>query len=113
MLPLFVFSAQLAAAKREGLREYGELAQRYVRAFDKKWLRGGAPSGEPLVGSADLQSLADLGNSFDLVKRMRLAPVSRDAVLGLGAATLVPFVPLLLTIMPLEELVTMLFGMVF
>ena len=111
--PLLVFAPQLAQAKRAGLRDYGTLAERYVREFDTKWLRGGAPTGEPLVGSADLQSLADLGNSFDLVKRMRLAPVSRDAVLGLGAATLVPFVPLLLTIMPLEELVTMLFGMVF
>jgi hypothetical protein len=111
--PLLVFAPQLAQAKRAGLREYGTLAERYVREFDAKWLRSGAPAGEPLVGSADLQSLADLGNSFDLVKRMRLAPVSRDAVLGLGAATLVPVVPLLLTIMPLEELVTMLFGMVF
>ncbi len=111
--PLLVFAPQLAQAKRAGLRDYGTLAERYVREFDTKWLRGGAPTGEPLVGSADLQSLADLGNSFDLVKRMRLAPVSRDAILGLGAATLVPFVPLLLTIMPLEELVTMLFGMVF
>jgi hypothetical protein len=111
--PLLVFAPQLAQAKRAGLRDYGTLAERYVREFDTKWLRGGAPTGEPLVGSADLQSLADLGNSFDLVKRMRLAPVSRDAILGLGAATLVPFVPLLLTIMPLEELVTMLFGTVF
>jgi len=111
--PLLVFAPQLAQAKRAGLREYGTLAERYVREFDAKWLRGGAPAGEPLVGSADLQSLADLGNSFEVVKRMRLAPVSRDAVLGLGAATLVPFAPLLLTIMPLEELVTMLFGMVF
>ena len=111
--PLLVFAPQLAQAKRTGLREYGTLAERYVREFDSTWLRGGAPAGQPLVGSADIQSLADLGNSFELVKRMRLAPVSRDAVLGLGAATLVPFAPLLLTIMPLEELVTMLFGMVF
>jgi len=31
------------AAKRAGLREYGTLAQQYVREFDRKWLRGGAP----------------------------------------------------------------------
>jgi hypothetical protein len=111
--PLLVFAPQLAQAKRAGLREYGTLAERYVREFDAKWLRGGAPADEPFVGSADLQSLADLGNSFEVVKRMRLAPITRDAFLGLGAATLVPFAPLLLTIMPLEELVTLLFGMVF
>ena len=66
--PLLVFAPQLAQAKRTGLREYGTLAERYVREFDAKWLRGGAPAGEPLVGSADIQSLADLGNSFEVVR---------------------------------------------
>ena len=40
--PMLVFGPKLAAAKRAGLREYGTLAQRYVREFDGKWLRGGA-----------------------------------------------------------------------
>ena len=54
--PLLVFAPRLAAAKRVGLREYGTLAERYVREFDTKWLRGGAPSDEQLVGSGDVQS---------------------------------------------------------
>jgi hypothetical protein len=111
--PLLVFSGQLAQAKRKGLREYGTLAERYVREFDAKWLRGGATADEPLVGSADIQSLADLGNSYEVVRSMRIAPVTRDAILRLAAAALVPIVPLLLTMMPLEELVKMLFGILF
>ena len=111
--PLFAFAAQLARAKRTGLGEYGSLAARYVREFDGKWLRGGAAPGEPLVGTADLQSLADLGNSFEIVKGMRLAPVTRDAILQLAAATLLPVVPLLLTMMPWDQLLKQLFGMVF
>jgi hypothetical protein len=111
--PLLVFAPQLAQAKRKGLREYGTLAERYVREFDAKWLRGRAPADEPFVGSADIQSLADLGNSYEVVRTMRLAPITRDAVLRLTAATLVPIVPLLLTMMPLEELVKMLFGILF
>lgn len=111
--PLLVFAPRLAEAKRNGLREYGTLAQRYVREFDAKWLRGGAPADEPLVGSGDIQSLADLGNSFEVVRSMRLAPVSRDAVIRLSAAVLLPVVPLLLTMMPWEELLKKLLGMVF
>ena len=111
--PLFLFAAQLAEAKRTGLREYGTLAERYVREFDAKWLRSGAPPDEPLVGSADIQSLADLGNSFEVVRGMRLALFTKDAVLQLAAATLVPMVPLLLTMMSLEELLRKLFGIVF
>jgi hypothetical protein len=110
--PLFIFSAQLAAAKRTGLREYGTLAERYVREFDEKWLRGGAPAGEALVGSADIQSLADLANSFDIVKTMRLAPLTRDGLVQLVAATLAPVVPLALTMMPLDELVKRLMSVI-
>jgi hypothetical protein len=111
--PLLIFAPQLARAKRKGLREYGTLAERYVREFDAKWLRGGAPSDEPFVGSADIQSLADLANSYDVVRSMRIAPIARDDILRLVAATLVPLVPLLLTMMPLEELLRTVFAILF
>ena len=111
--PLLVFSPQLAEAKRTGNREYGVLAGRYVREFDAKWLRGGAPADEPLVGSADIQSLADIGNSFEVVRTMRIVPFSRETVVQIAAATVVPVLPLLLTMMPLEELLQRLFGVVF
>ena len=62
--PLMVFAPQLARARRTGLREYGTLAQGYVRDFDAKWVRGGGGDDEPMLGSGDIQSLADLGNSF-------------------------------------------------
>jgi hypothetical protein len=111
--PLLVFAPQLAQAKRTGNREYGTLAERYVREFDAKWLRGGAPADEPLVGSGDIQSLADLGNSFEVVRTMQIAPITRDAIIRLAAATLAPIVPLLLTMMSLEELLKTLGGVLF
>lgn len=111
--PLLVFAPQLAQAKRTGLSEYGSLAERYVREFDTKWLRGSSPTGEALVGSADIQSLADLANSFDVVRTMRIAPITKDAIIRLAAAVLIPIVPLALTMMSLEELLKRLFGLVF
>jgi hypothetical protein len=102
--PLLLLMPHLAAARRVGLREYGTLAQRYVREFDDKWLRGGAPADEPLVGSSDIQSLADLGNSYELVRSMRAVPFTRDVVVQLAVITLLPVVPLLLTMVSLEEL---------
>jgi hypothetical protein len=111
--PLLVFAPQLAQAKRRGNREYGTLAERYVREFDAKWLRGGASPDERLIGSGDIQSLADLANSFEVVRTMRMAPVTRDAVLQVAAATLAPLVPLALTLMSLEDLLKRLFGILF
>jgi hypothetical protein len=109
--PLVVFAPQLAAAKRAGLAEYGSLAIRYVREFDGKWLQRPRPEGEPLVGTADIQSLADLANSFDVVKTMRLAPITRNAVLPVVVGTLAPIIPLALTMMSLEELLKKLVGL--
>jgi hypothetical protein len=111
--PLLFFTPHLSAARRAGLREYGALAQRYVREFDDKWLRGGAPAGESLVGSADIQSLADLGNSFEIVRSMRMVPFTRDAVVQLAVITLLPVAPLLLTMVSLEELLKRLLQVVF
>ena len=111
--PLLVFSVKLEAAKRTGLREHGILAQRYVQEYDRKWLRGGAPPDEPLVGSADIQSLADLGNSFDVVKEMRWAPFTLATVFQLGVTTLVPVLPLMLTMISLEELLEKLLQIIF
>lgn len=111
--PLLLFSIQLARARRRGLLEYGTLAERYVREFDAKWLRGGAPPNEPLVGNSDIQSLADLANSYEVIRKMRIAPVTIAAILQVAAATLLPIAPLLLTLVSLEDLAKMALRMVF
>jgi hypothetical protein len=113
LCPLMVFAGQLARAKRAGLGEYGLLAQNYVREFDAKWIRGGRDPGEPLVGSADIQSLADLANSFDVIRTMRFVPFSRETVFQLGFVTLAPLLPLALTMISLEELLKRLLSAVF
>jgi hypothetical protein len=109
--PLLVFTRQLENARRIGNGEYGVLAARYVREFDAKWLRGGAPASEQLIGNADIQSLADMGNSFGVVKTMNIVPFTKGSVMQLVALTVAPIVPLLLTMMPLEELLKKLLGL--
>jgi hypothetical protein len=113
LCPLMVFAGQLAQAKRTGLGEYGVLAQRYTREFHAKWLKGERDPAEPLMGSADIQSLADLANSFEVIKTMRFAPFSKETVFQLGVITLAPLVPLLLTMISLEELLKRLLSAVF
>jgi len=72
-----------------------------------------AATQERLVGSSDIQSLADLGNSYNVVRTMRIAPITKEVVLRFAVATLVPIVPLLLTMMPLEELLKKLVKILF
>ena len=113
LCPLMVFAGQLSRARRVGLREYGLLAQRYVRDFDTKWVRGGRDPNEPFMGSADIQSLADLANSFEVVRTMRFVPFTKETVFQLGVVTLAPLTPLLLTMISLEELLKRLLSAVF
>lgn len=104
LAPLAFFAPKLNAARRIGLRDYGALAHRYAREFEEKWLHPREGGMEPLLGSADIQSLADMGGSFDVIREMTLMPVSRVNVIRLGAAVALPFVPLLLTMFDFEEL---------
>jgi hypothetical protein len=111
--PMLVFLPHLAAARRAGLREFGVLAARYAREFDHKWLRGGSPADESLLGSGDIQSLADLGNSYAVVNEMRLTPFTLRTLLQLAVITLLPIAPLLLTMIPLDELLERFLKVVF
>jgi hypothetical protein len=108
--PLMVFSPLLMRAKRTGLREYGILASRYVSEFDLKWVRAGAADDEPLIGSGDIQSLADLGNSFQVIREIKPFPFGRDTVIQIVVLTILPGLPLVLTMIPLEELIKKLIG---
>jgi hypothetical protein len=111
--PLLMYSPRLANVKRKGLVEYGLLAQRYVEGFEQKWIFQERTAGEELLGSADVQSLADLGNSYSMVREMRTVPFGLDDITRLAAATAAPLLPLLLTIFSPEELIMRLIKVVF
>lgn len=104
LMPLPFFIVQLARAKREGARQYGLLAMRYADEFRDKWMGGRRPAGEPLVGSADFQSLADLAGAHDVLREMRVLPFSLQTIVRLAMVVALPYLPLVLAMIPLEEL---------
>jgi hypothetical protein len=104
LAPLLVFAGPLSRARRAGMREYRHLAKRHLDEFQDKWLRGGADPGALLVGNPDISSLADMNSSFDVLREMRVVPITRDLVVQLVLLTVLPLAPLLLTIISLEEL---------
>lgn len=104
LLPLTFFVRQMLVAKHDGLIRYGRLASRYTNAFHEKWLAAGDDRTEALLGTGDIQSLADLANSYDVVRGMRLLPVDRAALLRLAIFVALPLLPLTLTILPLDQL---------
>jgi hypothetical protein len=108
LLPLCVFAPILLKTKRTGLYKYGALATEYTTSFQKKWVETKPPREEVLLGTGDIQSLADLGNSFAFIEKMDPVPMGPRTPLALVAACLIPMVPLLLTVMPLKDVLRML-----
>ncbi|HEX6892214.1 MAG TPA: hypothetical protein VF141_16015 [Chryseolinea sp.] len=112
ILPLFFFASQLGDAKRKGGLEYGQLASRFVQEFEATWINGKGPVVNTLIGK-DIQSLADLANSYKVVESMQIVPLTRSTIIMLVVVTVIPLFPLVLTMMPLSELLKMLSGILF
>jgi hypothetical protein len=105
--PLCVFVPKLNRARLAGLRTYGTLASDYVVGFAGKWAGGNraeVEGTEPLLGTADIQSLADLANSFAVVKEVRLVPFGKEAFTRFLIVIAIPLSPLILTMFSPEEL---------
>lgn len=106
LTPQVFFIVSLVRAKRKGLIDYGRLACGYVNDFRSKWIEKNANThNELLLGSSDIQSLADLSNSFNIVNEMRSVPFSSHTLIQLLALTAFPLFPLLLTMIPLNEMI--------
>jgi hypothetical protein len=105
LAPMFFFTPQLAQARRTQTLEYSQVAARYVSDFRRKWIDGPEPKDQALLGSADIQSLGDLSTSFSVAKGMGVVPFGRTMLMQMAIVIALPFAPLLLTMISLEQLV--------
>ncbi len=99
--PLCAFTARLVAARHEGQRTYGALANRYSDAFERRWLDR---SGEEALGSADFQALNDIGGSFERVEQIRPVLVTRSLLLSVLGSAALPMLPLIVAEVGAAEL---------
>jgi hypothetical protein len=101
--PLLLLTPKLFRVKETGLREYGKLAAEYVKRFDRKWLRQEVPD-HSLLGTEDIQALADLANSFDVVRRMKIVMIDRMALIGLSLPAILPMLMLWMTASSVDDI---------
>jgi len=105
--PLLPFSRHVYRARRRDLASHGLFTLGYMREFEAKWIKGDA--GSPL-GTSDIQSLADIGNAFQVVLTTRMTVFDPMRLKNLVIAVLIPMVPLLATVIPIEKVVSRLGG---
>jgi hypothetical protein len=113
LAPLAFFVTHLNNARRVANREFGILSSKYVDCFRAKWIKHNTKEDEPLLGTPDIQSLADLGNSFKTVSEIRLFPFGKQTVARLLGVLILPLLPLMLTLIPLKEILSWVVKLVF
>ncbi|MGO9056039.1 MAG: hypothetical protein ACLQU2_01420 [Candidatus Binataceae bacterium] len=107
--PLMVFAPKLFRLKQDGLLRYGTLASQYTQLFERKWVDGIDTEEEPLLGTGDIQSLADLGNSYELVRKTRVVPIALSDFIAIALPGVIPALPLAATVMPVGEIIKQIF----
>lgn len=112
LIPLLFFSFILAETKRMGTLKYGTFSQYYVNNFRRKWLDD-MQKDEAILGTPDIQSLSDLGNSFDVSKKMRIAPFNWSDVVQILILICLPLLPLAFLNMPIEKIITQVIKLIF
>jgi hypothetical protein len=106
-LPLLVFVPPLQRARIGGIFAYGELAAAMGRQFERRWLGRPGAVGDEALSVQDFSATTDLYQVVSNVGAMRLLPFNVRMLIPLVVATLLPFVPIALAILPLKELLSL------
>jgi hypothetical protein len=109
LAPLAFFVPRLAALRRKGILEYGILGQLHSADFEEKWLDHRAGHEAEFLQAPDSIALAAFGNSYEKVEQMRPFPADPVALYALGAAILIPALPVVLAQIPLTVVLEALF----
>ena len=62
------------SSERTPIFREDEVMKIHTRLFDTKWIQQDVLSNGSRLGSSDAQSVADLGNCCELVRKIKLAP---------------------------------------
>jgi hypothetical protein len=101
--PLAVFFPVLLRTWRRGVAEYGALARDVGKAFEDRWLKGSTPAREGLE-KPDFSATTDLYGVVSNVYALRFAPVDLTSLIALVVVMLLPFAPVVLLAIPLDQI---------
>ena len=95
---------RLANLRRRGLLEYGVLGQIHSMDFHKKWVIDPKRNADEFLTAPEISTLTDYGTSYDNIEKMQPFPVDKGSFLALAAAVALPMIPVVLTEIPLVEI---------
>lgn len=101
--PLLVFFAPLLRLHVRGVFEYGQLAGEVGRRFEESWILPGKTIDTSALAAPDFSATTDLYSVVANVRAMRLVPLDVRGIVPILIAALLPFVPVLLVTVPVQQ----------
>ena len=104
VVPLAIFTPKLTHLYRVGYLQYGSLAHLQAEQFHQKWVHGRQAHLGELLTAPETTRLIDQARSLDRVRRIKLLPIDRLTIIEVAAASAVPMLPVIMTQIPVADL---------
>jgi len=92
------------------LAQYASAESRYTHAFQRSKIEQ-LPAEGQLPDLSEVQTLDSFSNQFERIKDLRVIPIGLADFIEIAISAIVPGLPLLATVMPLEDIFKSLFKM--
>jgi hypothetical protein len=102
--PLLVWMQPLLRLQGWGTLHYGRLASEMGRAFQQRWFAEGREADATALEAPDFSATTDLYSITNNVRRINVRVLDTKAVMPLVAATLLPYLPIVFAVMPLDDI---------
>jgi hypothetical protein len=101
--PLLVFVYKLQRQKISEIFSYGALAENVGRQFEEKWLANYDKHAAEALETTDFSATTDLGQVVANVHEMKVLPFDLAGLVSLTVVTLLPFIPIVLMMIPVKR----------
>lgn len=102
--PLLVFTPSLLYLRLRGIFSQGALCHELSEMFAAKWITARKKDEQPILSSADPSALADLNSSYETVASMTPVVFDKQFVIAFLLSVCLPALPLVATVIPLQDL---------
>jgi hypothetical protein len=104
--PLLLLGPALLRARTRGIFQYGSLAEALGQQFESRWLGSGSSVTAEALSAPDFSATTDLYSIAANAHGMGLIPLKIVQVVSLVIAVLLPFVPVVLVALPINEILS-------
>jgi hypothetical protein len=108
--PLLLIGRNLRAFKRRSLLEYGSLVGHHGRLVYQKWIRNQDVGAPDIMNAPELGPTVDISSIYELVAKMRPAPISKRSLIPIVAAAVLPILPVFAIEIPIKQMLSSLAG---